>query len=160
FASTDDWDKQLTGAESGWPGIFRVLRIYLTHFRGQRSANMQFTAPVAGTKEEAWATLTAALGLTGVGVGQRWAAPAAVPALGGVVESVNQDPAGALLRLDKPGPASAALGIMTIPGSVMVTFNFYLYGDQAAAMAARETPRWQAWIQERFPRPTEPSKQG
>ena len=42
FASTDDWDDQLIGTESGIPGAFRILRIYLTHFRGQRSAFMQF----------------------------------------------------------------------------------------------------------------------
>src|SRR5262249_7970378 len=158
FASTDDWDKQLEGAESGWPGAFRVLRIYLTHFRGQRSAFMQVMAPVAGTKEEVWATLTAALGLNGVGAGQRWAVPAGVPALGGVVEHVSQSPSGALWRPDKPGPGPAALFIMTIPGSVIATFSFYLYGDRAAATAAREKPLWQAWIQERFPRPPKPSK--
>src|SRR5262249_10086279 len=158
FASTDDWDKQLEGAESGWPGAFRVLRIYLTHFRGQPSAMMQFMAPVAGTKEAAWATMTAALGLNGVGAGQRCTAPAGVPALGGVVEHVTQSPAGALLRLDRPGPRVVALFIMPIPGSVIVAFNFYLYGDQAAATAARETPLWQAWIQQRFPMPTEPGK--
>jgi hypothetical protein len=158
FASTDDWDKQLEGAESGWPGAFRVLRIYLTHFRGLRSANMQFMAPVAGTKEEAWSKLAAALGLSGVGAGQRWTAPAGVPALGGVVEHVQQSPSGALLRLDKPGPGTATLFIMTVPGSVLAVFNFYLYGDQAAATAAREKPLWQAWIQERFPMPTEPGK--
>ena len=62
FASTDDWDNQLEGTELGWPGFFRTLRIYLTHFRGQRSAIMQFVAPVAGTEAEAWETLTAALG--------------------------------------------------------------------------------------------------
>ena len=156
FASTDDWDKQLDGAESGWPGAFRILRIYLTHFRGQRSAMMQVMAPVAGAKEEAWATLIAALGLNGVGAGQRWAVPAGVPALGGVVEHVSQSPYGALLRLDKPGPGTAALYIITIPGSVMATFSFYLYGDQAAGTVARETPLWQAWIQERFPMPAEP----
>src|SRR5579872_991036 len=101
FASTDDWDKQLTGAESGWPGAFRILRLYLTHFRGQRSAMMQFQAPVAGTVAEAWATMTAALGLNGVGAGQCWAVPAGVPALGGVVEHVSHSPPpGALLRLD------------------------------------------------------------
>jgi hypothetical protein len=33
----------------------------------------------------------------------------------------------------------------------MVAMNFYLYGDRAAATVARETPLWQAWIQERFP---------
>ena len=160
FASTDDWDKQLDGAESGWPGIFRILRIYLTHFRGQRSAIMQVMAPVAGTAAEAWATLTAALGLNGVGVGQRWAVPAGVPALGGVVEHVShrESDCGALLRLDKPGPGTAAVSIITFGPSVMANFNFYLYGDQAAGNVARETPLWQAWIQKRFPMPAEPGK--
>ena len=109
---------------------------------------------------EAWATLTAALGLSGVGAGQRWAVRAGVPALGGVVDHVShrESDCGALLRLDKPGPGTAALFIMTIPGSVMAMFTFYLSGDQAAATAAREEPLWQAWIQERFPMPTEPGK--
>jgi uncharacterized protein YndB with AHSA1/START domain len=157
FASTDDWDKQLEGAESGWPGAFRILRLYLTHFRGLRSAMMQVMNPVAGTKAEAWATLTAALGLNGAGAGQRWAAPSGVPALGGVVEHLSQreSDCGVLLRLDKPGPGVAGLFIMTLPGSVLAAFNFYLYGDQAAGTVARETPLWQAWTQKLFPTPTE-----
>ncbi len=36
----------------------------------------------------------------------------------------------------------------------MITLNFYLYGDQAAGTPARETPLWEAWIQERFPTPS------
>jgi|CXWL01.1.fsa_nt_gi uncharacterized protein YndB with AHSA1/START domain len=158
FADTDDWDQQLIGTESGWPGAFRVLRLYLTHFRGQRSAFMPFLAPTAGTVGEVWARLTAALGLNGVGVGQSWVVPAGVPALGGVVEHVSQSPPpGALLRLDQPGPGVAAVFTMTFGGPVMAAFNFYLYGDQAAETVARETPLWQAWIQERFPMPEEPS---
>lgn len=152
FSSTDDWDGQLTGAEEGWPGIARILRLYLTHFRGQRSAMMQFMAPVAGTQAQAWATLAAALGLTGVSVGQRWSAPAGVPESGGVVEYVNHDLFGALLRLDQPGPGTAALGTIEFGDAVMATVSFYMYGDQAAEHVARETPRWQAWIQERFPK--------
>src|SRR5437773_9264157 len=80
FASTDDWDNQLESAASGWPGFFRTLRIYLEHFRGQRSALMQFVALVAGTEAEAWEALTAALGTKDLSVGQRWTAPAGVPA--------------------------------------------------------------------------------
>src|SRR6476646_4752342 len=90
FASTDDWDNQLECTESGWPGFFRILRIYLTHFRGQRSAMMPWMAPAAGTAAEAWDTLTAALGLNGVSASERWTAPAGVPALSGVVERVEQ----------------------------------------------------------------------
>ena len=137
--------------ESGWPGFFRILRIYLTHFRGQRSAMMQWMAPVAGTEAEAWETLTAALGLKGVSAGQRWTAPAGVPAISGVVEHVSKSPCNALMRLDKPGPGTAALGAVNCGGPIMVTLSFYLYGDQAAGTVARETPLWQAWIQERFP---------
>jgi uncharacterized protein YndB with AHSA1/START domain len=162
FASTDDWDNQLEGTESGWPAFFRILKIYLTHFRGQRSAMMQWMAPAPGTEAEAWETLTAALGLKGVSAGQRWAVPASatagVPALSGVVEHVSQNPYNALLRLDKPGPGTAALGAVNFGGQSMVTLNFYLYGDQAAATVARETPLWQAWIQKRFPAPSETSK--
>jgi uncharacterized protein YndB with AHSA1/START domain len=154
FASTDDWDNQLEGTESGWPGFFRILRIYLTHFRGQRSAIMQFIAPAAGTTAEAWEMLTAALGLKGVSAGQRSGAPAAVPALSGVVEHVNQKPYNTLLRLDKPGPGVAALGAVNFGGQTMVTLSFYFYGDQAAATVARETPSWEAWIQEHFPTPS------
>ena len=156
FASTDDWDNQLEGTESGWPGFFRILRIYLTHFRGQRSAMMQWNAPADGTAAEAWETLTGALGLAGVGAGQRWTTPAGVPPLGGVVEHVTQKPYNALLRLDTPAPGTAALGAVTFGGQVMVTLNFYFYGDQASATVARETPPWQAWIDERFPAPSEP----
>src|SRR5439155_2497182 len=156
FASTDDWDNQLEATESGWPGFFRTLRIYLTHFRGQRSAIMQFVAAVAGTEAEAWDTLTAALGLKGLSVGQRWTAPAGVPALGGVAEYVTQNPYDALLRIDKPGPGVAALGAYNFGGQSMGAVNLYHYGDQAAETVARETPPWQAWIQERFPTRSEP----
>ena len=49
FTSRDDWDNQLEGTEHGWPGFFRTLRIYLTHFRGQRSAIMPPSAAKTGS---------------------------------------------------------------------------------------------------------------
>ncbi len=158
FASTDDWDDQLIGTESGMPGAFHVLHLYLTHFRGQRSAFMNFLAPAARTPADAWAALTAAVGFDALGDGQAWVAPAGVPALGGIVEDGGQDPPGALLRLDRPGPGIAALFTMDLGESVMAAFNFYLYGDQAAATVARERPLWQAWIEEHFPMPAEISQ--
>ena len=147
FASTDDWDNQLEGAEYGWPGFLRTLRLYLTHFRGQRSATMKWMVPAAGTEAEAWDSLTAAVGLKGVSVGQRWTAPAGVPALSGVVEYLTQSPYDALLRLDKPAPGIAALGAVNFGGQSMVALGFYLYGDAAAGTVARETPLWDAWVQ-------------
>ena len=154
-ASTDDWDDQLESTESGWPGFFRTLRIYLTHFRGHRSALMQLVAFAAGTEAEAWDMLTAPLGVKGVSVGQRWIAPAGVPALSGVAEYVSESPYDVLLRLDKPGPGVGALGAFNVGGQSMVALSVYHYGDQAAEIAARETPLWQAWFHERFPMPSE-----
>ncbi len=156
FASTDEWDNQLEGAKSGWPAFLRTLQLYLTHFRGQRSAAMQLMAPVSGSDAEAWDTLLAALGLHGTTVGQRWTAPAGGPALGGVLEYVTQSPFDALIRIDTPSPGIAALGAVSFPGGPsMVAMNFYLYGDAASDAVATETPRWQAWLQERFPMPAE-----
>jgi hypothetical protein len=91
-------------------------------------------------------------------VGQRWTAPAGVPALSGVAEYISQSPHDALLRLDTPGPGVAALGAFNMGGQSMVTLSLYHYGDQAAETVARETPRWHTWFPERFPMPSETSQ--
>jgi hypothetical protein len=74
-----------------------------------------------------------------------------------VAENLSEDPYDALMRLDKPGPGIAAVGAFNLGGQSMVALNFYYYGDRAAETAARETPLWQAWFQERFPMPAETS---
>jgi hypothetical protein len=158
FASTDEWDNQLQGAAGGWAGFLNILRLYLTHFRGQQSAIMQVATPVASAEAEAWETLTTALGVKGAKVGQRWATPAGVSPLGGVVELLTENPYDALLRLDKPVRGIAAIGAQTYPGGpTTVAMNLYVYGDEAAGTVARETPVWEAWFQEHFPMPTVPS---
>jgi len=158
LASTDDWDSQLEGTECGWPAFLRTLQIYLTHFRGQRSAVMKWMAPAPGTEAEAWEALTAALGATGLRVGQRWTAPTGAPGVSGVAEYITQSPYDALLRLDRPEPGVAALGAVNFGGQSLVAMNFYLYGDRAAETVARESPLWEAWFHKRFPLPTEPGK--
>lgn len=155
FSSVDDWDGQLTGAEEGWPGIINILRLYLQHFLGQPSAISKVMAPVSGTAADAWTTLMSSLALGGVRNGQRWTAPAGVPAMSGVAERVDAHPVGVLLRLDAPAPGIAALGMIEFGDMAMAGFTFYMYGDAAEATLARETPRWQARMQERFPMPAE-----
>jgi uncharacterized protein YndB with AHSA1/START domain len=160
FASTDDWDNQLEAGAAAWPSFLRTLRIYLTNFRGQRSVQMKWVAPVEASEAKAWDMATEALGLKGVSVGQRWTSPAGsgVPAFSGIVEYYTENPYDALLRLDKPGPGVAALGAFNCGGPSMVALAFYLYGEGAAGTVARETPLWEAWFQKRFPMPAEPGK--
>jgi uncharacterized protein YndB with AHSA1/START domain len=155
FASTDAWDHELESATAGWSGFWSILKLYLQHFSGQPSAIMQVTAPVATTEAETWETLTSALGVKGVGMGQRWTTPVGVPPLAGVVEVVTENPYDALLRLDTPGPGLCALGATTYPGGQgMVAMNIYSYGDQARETVASVTPMWEAFFQERFPVPS------
>ena len=157
FASTDAWDEHLEGAAGGWSGFLANLRLYLTHFRGQRGTLMQIATPVAGTEAEGWDALITALGVKGVRIGDTWTTPAGVEPLGGVLDSITENPYDALLRLQSPRPGIAALGAYTYPGSAhsMVGMNLYLYGDESAATVARVTPIWEAWFREQFPAPAE-----
>lgn len=151
FTSSDEWDDQLQGWEQGWPGFFRILRMYLTHFSGQSSSPMQLMGVAPEPASEVWEALLGALGLSGATVGERRNAPAGVPPLAGVVEAAPEEHKLLLLRLDEPAPGIAHIFANPMGGKVYLAFSFYLYGDRAAAAAASEEPRWQAWINERFP---------
>jgi len=153
FASTDDWDNQLEGVESGWPGFFRILRLYLTHFGGQRCSPMRAIGMAGGQETEAWKTISDALGVASAAVGQRWTARGGTPPLAGVVERLEEgkDHHDFLVRLEQPAPGVVSIGSFDCGGTVMAMVSFYLYGERAAAVAQRDAPLWQAWIGKHFP---------
>jgi hypothetical protein len=153
FASTDDWDDQLESTETGWPGFFRILRLYLTNFRNQPCSNIQVMAMAAESHPEAWTALAGALGLEGARAGERKSSPAGAPQLVGSVDSLHESghARGVLLRLEKPSAGLASLGAFACGGPTMVSVCIYLYGAEAAAASAREEPLWQAWMSEQFP---------
>lgn len=151
FASTDDWDNQFEGHTYGWLGFFRILRLYLAHFRGQPCSAMQLMGMAPEPKSAAWTTFIDGLGLAGVTVGQRRESAAGAPPLGGIVERVGEEAyPELLLRLDKPVPGIAHLFAMSMGGQVFLSLRLYLYGEQAAAAVARDEPLWRAWMSERF----------
>jgi uncharacterized protein YndB with AHSA1/START domain len=153
FASTDDWDSQLEGTESGWPGCFRILRMYLTTFRGQRCSMMRAVGMAGGAEADAWKKVSAALGVTGLVAGQHWAAGAGVPPVAGVIEqfSETKDHHDLLVRLEQPSPGFVWVNSFDCGGSVMASLAFYLYADAAAEVAKRDEPQWRAWMSEQFP---------
>lgn len=155
FASTDDWDGQLTGLEEGWPTYFRILRMYLERHRGQASAAMQFVGFAAVSEAEAWQKTGGALGLLEVGEGRAWRAPAGLPAMAGVVEHRGRGShkSTVLVRLEEPEPGAAYIGAFSCGGMVMVCVSVYLYGDGARAAVERDEPRWQRWMEEQYPPP-------
>ena len=59
-----------------------------------------------------------------------------------------------LSGLDKPTSGLVHLFTVTLGGPAFVMIRFYLYGDRAADAVAGDEPKWQAWMNERFPPPT------
>ncbi|WP_438019412.1 SRPBCC domain-containing protein [Sorangium sp. So ce315] len=152
FASTDDWDKQFEGHEMGWAAFFRLLRLYLAHFRGQPCAPFQVMGAGPGPVPETWNALVGPLGLAGAAEGQRVSTAAGAPRLAGVAERVGpSEYPDLLLRLDEPAPGIAHLFALPMAGQVFLPIRVYLYGEGAKAAAARDEPAWQAWMAERFP---------
>ena len=153
FASTDDWDDQLEGWENGWPSFFRLLKLYLTHFRGLTGHQLQLTGFAARPREEAWAKLMGALGIEPPKQGGAVAATGSPP-LGGVAEIVGQDPHAEemVLRLDTPTKGIAHLFAMEMGGQVVLPMRFYLYGDEAEKTVAEISSAWQEWCQQHFQR--------
>ncbi|XYI01055.1 SRPBCC family protein [Sorangium sp. So ce1128] len=154
FASTDDWDKQFEGHAHGWVAFFRILRLYLSHFRGQPCVAFQLMGAAPGPHAAAWDALVGPLGLAGAAEGQRVSTAAGAPPLAGVAESVGPSEfPELLLRLEEPAPGIAHMFALPMGGQIILPIRVYLYGDQAKAAAARDEPLWQAWMAERFPGP-------
>jgi hypothetical protein len=154
FADNDDWDNQLTGVESGWPAFFRVLKIYLSHFRGQPSALIQASGMATGDQAEVWRDFTNKLGLASAAPGGNVRSTASgLPTLAGVVEPVSSGEHHKLmLRTEEPCPGVAILGVYNC-GAILPMVSYYMYGNDAATIAKRDEPKWQAWMAQHFPMP-------
>jgi hypothetical protein len=155
FTSSDEWDDQFEGHRHGWIAVFRVLRLYLAHFRGQPCSTLQLMGVAPEPKSEAWSALTGLLGLGSTAVGQRVSTSQSAPPLAGTVEWAGQPewPEELLVRLDDPAPGIAQIAAHPMGGQIYLTIRFYLYGDSAAAALARAEPEWQAWLNAHFPLP-------
>jgi hypothetical protein len=152
FGHGDDFEKARESFSSGWKTALHDLRLYLTHFAGQVAAPITASGTVQGhTRDEVWARLIDALGVPADSVpGDPVTASADGSAsLSGTVELT--EPGIVTLLLDEPAPGLALIGAGG-PGDEVYTFvRAHLFGDGAAAAAARDEPVWQAWLGERLP---------
>lgn len=155
FASTDDWDDQYEGTQYGWVVFFRILRLYLAHFRGQPCSAFQVMGVSAEAQSEAWKALAGPLGLAGAAEGGKVASPAGAPPFAGLVERVGPDEhPELLLRLDAPAPGLAHVFALPMGGQIFLVARMFLYGDRASEVVAGAEQAWQAWMNERFPMPS------
>ncbi|QBI21905.1 SRPBCC domain-containing protein [Egibacter rhizosphaerae] len=174
FAETDRWDGEFEGHAYGWSSsFFRMLRLYLTHFAGQKCSAFDLAAFSNTPPPEAWRTIKSAVRIDEEA--RRVEAPAGAPELSGAVESTeitDPDLLGVresspqiraalegmggeepelLLRLERPAPGIAHLFLMPMGEQTMVSIRFFLYGDQGAAAAADAEQAWNDWLAARFP---------
>ena len=151
FTSSDKWDDQFEGHEHGWVAFFRILRLYLTHFRGQDGAQLQLMSMTPEPPAKAWEASIGALGLDSAIEGERIASRPDAPRLAGVVERLGPPEYPELLvRLDEPAQGIAHGFAITMGGTTCVSIRMYLYGDAASGTVARVEPAWRAWMDELF----------
>lgn len=145
----DDWDRAFESVRGGWTWALQGLRLYLAHYAGRRCSTIAAGGTVRGSRDRAWAALTAALGLANPAEGERVATSVAgAPRLAGTVERAGDRQL--LLRIDEPAAGMAYLGAGG-PGDQTFAFvRLFLFGEEAPALAAREKTAWQAWLEERF----------
>jgi uncharacterized protein YndB with AHSA1/START domain len=173
FARTDDWDGEFEGHAYGWAAsFFRVLRLYLSHFSGQKCSAFQLSAFSSDPAPETWRTFRRSLHIdesTG-----RVTSTAGTPTISGEVDRLEitdpellrvretspqvvaaldgmggEEPE-LMVRLDQPAPGIAHVFVMPMGGPTMVSLRFLLYGDAGAAVAADTERAWHDWLAERF----------
>lgn len=148
FGSGANWDEEIGGMTEGMGVALESLRLYMTHFAGRRGVWIRAFGNRPGPRDERWETLTRELGLTAAAPGQPVTTSGdGVPALAGVVERIIDDRwhRGMLLRLADPAPGLAFVLVFGDGG--WSTIQACVYGDDAAATAAREEPAWREWME-------------
>ena len=146
FGEGYEWDAQYDAMVEGWGLFMSNLRLHLEHFGGQTAVSVLPTAMGAGSRDELWAELTTALGISSApGVGERIEAnsPDAPPLAGTVAEA---GPYRITLLLDEPAPGTAFVAVESFGEHPGASVWLYLYGADGAEAAERDGPLWQDWL--------------
>lgn len=131
-----EWDDQMESFETGWASFFDVLRLYLTRFYKQPCSAFRIMMSTADSESDAWKILEQAF----------------LPAVGGRAQprESSKHAREALLLLDAPAPGLVLAGAYTWGNKVHASLSFYFFGAEGPAVAAREEPRWTAWLEQKF----------
>ena len=174
FADSDDWDGEFEGHAYGWAtSFFRMLRLYLAHFAGQKCSAFQLSAISDRPAPEVLRTVKRALNVDESNL--RIASSSEAPPLAGSLERIEiTDPelrrvresspqiVAALqgmdgeepelfLRLERPAAGLAHVMIIAMGEQTLLSMRFHLYGDESPALAAQAEREWSVWLAERFP---------
>ncbi len=141
FGTGADWEQEfIDQAKQGWLPFFDNLRLYLTHFPGQRVTSLGVAADVPGAAGPVFSAMRDALVAGEVGK------PIDTRGLTGQVERIGE--AEMVLRLTDPVPGY--LNFVAFDkgdGSTMTAIQGYLFSDEAPGYVEREQPVWKAWLE-------------
>lgn len=152
FGDGAAWDDEIAGMTDGMRTALDNLRLYLVHHAGERGTWVRAFGHADGTREQAWAAVTAALGMPAdPQIGRSMVPAEDSPLPGGVVERVLTGAFGRdlLVRVDGSVPAFAGLTLVGDDNWVHLTAN--LFGDAGAGAAPALQDRFDAWLADRFP---------
>lgn len=146
FGSEAEWDDQYDGMTEGWKLFLLNLQLHLQRFRGRTATAMLPTAPWPGSRIDAWSELNSALGISRPPAkgDHLIIEPESELVLSGTVVDVAAWRLA--LSLDQPAEGTAFLAAETVGGQTGVSVWAYLYGTNGSTIAARDEPRWQAWL--------------
>jgi uncharacterized protein YndB with AHSA1/START domain len=140
FGSGADWEREFfDDMAKGWTPMFDNLRLYLTHFPGQRATPLEAWIDVPGDPAVVFAAIRRTLGIDEVG--QTVEANGAT----GQVERIDEE--NTLVRLTDPVPGVLAFyAFRSGEKTTGARVAGYLFSDSAADYVDREQPGWQAWL--------------
>lgn len=142
FGTGADWEQEfMVDMEKNWRPFFEDnLRLYLTHFPGQRATPLEASADVAGAPDRVLSAMKVALGAEAVGK------PVDVRGVTGEVERIGDN--NLFLRLS--GPVPGYLGFVAFDkgnGTTMVAVQGWLFSDDGPGFVERQQPEWKAWLE-------------
>lgn len=141
------WDGQMEGFESGWPGFIEVLRLYLTHHAGEDAASFQLAAKAEGEALVLWRRLLDGLGHETADVGENWTVDAGEKLFGEVaVARQDERYRYLLLRIDGDIPGVGFFGLCDVGDMTHISLCRFFYGPKAKETAAATQATWQAWL--------------
>lgn len=146
FGVGADWEEEFfADIERNWVPMFDHLRLYLTHFPGQRVTSLEVAAEVPATTDAAWSAVRQSLG---VDVNGEPGQTIEERGITGIVDLLGDERL--VVRTTEPVPGLLAFSVWPTDGSpagARIMLSGYLYGSDAPGYVEREQPAWQAWAE-------------
>lgn len=151
FGPGADWDGQYDAMRDGWQLFLGNLRLHLEHFRGRTATALLPMAMWEVPRAQAWRELCRRLGVdTQLRVGDRVDIDVADGlGMAGTVAAVGDHSIS--LVLTGPADGTAFIAAEGTGDQTSVSIWSYLYGDEQRTLAARDVPRWSAWLDANAP---------